>query len=152
MTSKALFRESLSVFSAVLVLVIIAAVLGGYVPLIADFLYAIVALVFVKAAQFMMDRHDHENERFGLVWTNWQRGLGWGVLFTVVTLPLFSAGYWFWETQALQRNFVFSSDNYFEWSTSLAGEPRGWGARSSGVWVWSEKSVLNVGVRLQAPH
>ena len=49
MTSKALFRESLSVFSAVLVLVIIAAVLGGYVPLIADFLYAIVALV-LKAA------------------------------------------------------------------------------------------------------
>lgn len=147
MTSGALFKEAFSVFGVVLALVIIAALAGGAISIVADFLYAIVALIFVKSAQYMMNRHNHENQRFGLVWTNWQRGVLWGLGFTVVTLPFFAGGYWIWETKVLDRHFDFDWDNYLQWSTSLAGEPIGWGATSSGVWVWAEKSAFNVGVR-----
>ncbi len=147
MTSKALFREAFLVFLAVLVLVIIAAVAAGIVPFVADFLYAIVALVFVKAAQRMMDHHNHENERFGITWSGWPRGLAYGLLLTFITVPFFSVGYYWWETQALDRHFEFNTGNYFQWPSELAGEPTGWGAESSGVWVWSDKSTLNVGIR-----
>lgn len=147
MTSKALFREAFLVFLAVLAVVIVAAVAAGFIPLVADFLYAIVALVFVKAAQRMMDRHNHENERFGLTWKRWPRSVAYGLAVTLVTLPLFSVGYYWWETQALDRHFEFDSANYFQWPAEIVGEPISWGAESTGVWIWSDKSTLNVGIR-----
>lgn len=147
MTSRDLFKEAYASFGATLVLIILAALAALGVPIIADFLYAIVALIFIKVAQHMLDRHNLPSEAVGITWERWPRGVVWGLAFTALTLPFFALGYWFWETRVLDRKFEFSAQNYLHWSTELAGEPRGWGADASGVWVWAEKSTLNVGVR-----
>lgn len=147
MNAKALFREALGTFVVALVAIVVAALVSLAVPLIADFLYAIVALIFVKIAQYMLDKHDLPSESIGATWNRLGSGIAWGLGATLLTLPFFGVGYWFWESEIRQRQFSPDAGNYLHWSTELAGEPRAWGADASGVWVWAEKSELNVGVR-----
>jgi len=144
--SPSIFREVFKTFFAVLIVIIAFAMSAGFIPYVAELLYAIVAFVFIKAAQRMMDKKELSSESCGITWKRFGNGLLWGIGATLVTLPLFIAGFVLWETQVLERKFEFNTENYWHWPISIEGEPKGWG-QETGVWVWSDKQTLNVGIR-----
>lgn len=146
MNSSAIFREVFQTFFVVLVVIIAFAMSAGLIPFVAELLYAIVAFVFIKAAQRMMDKRELSSESCGITWKRFGNGLLWGLGATLITLPLFVAGFVFWETNVLDRKFEFDTENYWHWPISIEGEPKDWG-QDAGVWVWSEKQVLNIGIR-----
>lgn len=146
MTSQERFKEVGGTFVWVLILIILFALSTGLIPFVADLLYAIVAFIFIKVAQWRMDKLNLSSEECGITWNGLGRGVAWGLGATIVTLPFFVAGFILWETEVGKRTFAFELDNYWHWPLSLEGEPRSWG-QEAGVWVWGQKQTLNVGVR-----
>ncbi len=145
--SKSLFKEAFSTFSAVLVVIIVLALLAGWIPLIADVLYALVALVFLIVPQKILERNDEDFDDFGLTRKEPLKAIGWGMLFTLLTLPFFAVGYWVWEVQIQKRNFDFDTTHYWQWPVETQDEPIGWGKESAGVWIWGDDDALHVGLR-----
>lgn len=146
MTSQERFKEVGGTFLFVLILIILFAMSTGFIPFVADLLYAIVAFIFIKAAQWRMDKLNLSSEECGITWKGLGRGAAWGMAATLVTIPFFIAGFVLWETEVGKRTFAFELDNYWHWPLTLEGEPKQWG-QEAGVWVWSQKQTLNIGVR-----
>ncbi len=146
--ARSLVREMVAMVGTAFVLVLAATIAAQYVALVSSSLYLIVALVFLYLPNWWLDREGLDFERFGLVFQPLGRGLAWGLGATLVTLFPFAGGYWFWETQILDRQFVFQSDNLSKWSPQLRGRPDRWGEQP-GVWVWVEQRQLHVGLRAE---
>lgn len=149
--STRLFREVAAVFTLVLLVVALAAIVANFVSFVATILYAIVAFVFIGAAQRAVERSGREPEEYGMGRQERVKGLVWGLGATLVTLPFFVAGYWFWETQVHDREFEVEAENYLHWSAENDGEPA-WGVDSAGVWVWSRKDKAYVGLKNHNRH
>lgn len=152
LTSREIFREVLSTFGYVLVAIIAFAMLAGFIPFISELLYAIVAFIFIKAAQRMMDKRELPSEACGITHHGMLSGIAWGLGATLITLPFFWVGYVVWETKVMDREYQFDLENYWHWPITMEGEPKGWGERP-GVWVWSQEKTLQIGLkRSESPH
>lgn len=147
MPSRDIFREAFGTYAIAFTAVLVFAVVSIWVGLVAEFLYALVALVFFIVPQKVMDRRELEPESYGMTLTHPARNIGIGLLASVVTFPLFLGGYWIWETQIRERELDFDSAHYRQWSVELQGEPEEWGQDEHGVWVWAEDDVMKVGLR-----
>ncbi len=141
------FREVGVVYTSVLAAIIVFAVAAVFVPLINQLLYAIVAFLFFFVPQKILERERASPEEYGMVAGDVKRGLLWGFGATLVTLPFFLPGYWIWETQFLERELAVDVERYRQWSLELEGEPENWGADTAGVWIWSDRDELSVGIR-----
>ena len=146
-SSRAIFTDVARVFGVVVLLIIIAAVLAQFVPLIAMLLYAIVALLFFMVPERLLEKRGEDPADYAITRGNVPRGLAWGFGATLLTLPLFIPGYFIWEHYFLDREFQPNAARYMQWSTDVQGEPTGWGKDGAGVWVWSDRDVLRVGLR-----
>lgn len=145
--SREIFREAFGTFGVAFAAVLVFAVLSIWIGLVAEFLYAIVAMVFFIVPQKVMERRKLAPEDYGMATVRPLRNVAWGLLATVVTLPFFLGGYWVWETQIRQRTLDFDMSHYRQWSVELQGEPSEWGRDEHGVWVWADDDELKVGLR-----
>lgn len=146
-TSGKDFADVLRVYCAVLAVIIVAAVVAQFVGIVAELLYAIVAFLFFYVPSKLIQRSGESSAAFGVDLAPVLQGLGWGVLATALTIPFFVAGYWVWETYILEREYDPDVARYRQWSVDLDGEPASWGQEQSGVWVWSSRDELRVGLR-----
>lgn len=146
-SSRAIFKDVAKVYGGVLIIIVVAAVLASFVGLIAQLLYAIVALLFFLVPERILERRGEDPVDYGITRGNVKRGVLWGLGATLLTLPLFIPGYWIWEHYGLNREFNPDMGRYNQWSTETDGEPKGWGRDDAGVWVWSDRDVLFVGIR-----
>ena len=146
-SSRALFADVAKVYCVVLVVIIAFAIAATFVGLVAELLYAIVAFLFFFVPQRILEKRREDPAEYGLVAGNVPRGILWGVGATLLTLPFFLPGYWIWETYFLERSFDLDMARYRQWSIEHDGEPESWGQQSAGVWIWSDRDVLNVGIR-----
>lgn len=145
--SRAIFLDVARVYGGVLIAIIVFAVLASFVGLIAQMLYAIVAFLFFFIPQKLLERRDEPPEKYGLVWSPLGRNILWGLGATLVTLPFFLPGYLIWETYFLEREWSPDVQRYRQWSVELDGEPKQWGRDAAGVWVWSHRDVIEIGLR-----
>lgn len=144
--SREIFLDVAKVYCGVLALIILAAVLAQFVSLIAQLLYAIVALLFFLVPEKLLERRGEDPAAYGIHLGNVRRGVLFGLGATLVTLPFFLPGYWAWETYGLKRDLQPDAGRYLQWDSALDGEPKTWGD-APGVWVWSDRDILRVGVR-----
>lgn len=145
--ARAAFADVGKVFGGVLVAVIGFAVLSQFVGFVGQMLYAIVAFLFFFVPQRILEKRDEDPADWGMTAGNISRGVLWGVGATLLTLPFFVPGYWIWETYFLERDFAPDMQRYRQWSVELDGEPEAWGRREAGVWIWSHRDEIHVGVR-----
>lgn len=148
-TSKeayALWREVGFVYLVVFFAVLALAILSMSVGVIAVNLYALVAAVFIGVPYFWMQRKGLDAEEYGVTWVRWKRSALWGVLFTAVTVPVFLVGQYAFEVILRDQPLHLEAEHYWRWPLELEGEPKVWGGES-GVWVWSRKRKLYVGIR-----
>lgn len=145
--SNVFFKDVARVYGGVLVVVIIAAVVAQFVDLVAQMLYAIVALLFFLVPERLIERRGEDPADYGIHTGDLRQGVLWGLLATAVTLPFFLPGYWVWERYFLDREFEPDAGRYRQWSTDVQGEPRRWGEDAAGVWVWADRDILQVGIR-----
>jgi membrane protease YdiL (CAAX protease family) len=143
---RTIWRDVWRVYLGVLVAVILLTLVAEFVRTAADLLYAGVALLFLLVPQRLIEKREESFERYGLIFGNWRNGVGWGLLFSVGTLPFFLGGFYVWQVHVLEREFSYDAEHYRQWPLELEGKPQGWG-RSTGVWVWSEADILHVGIR-----
>lgn len=146
-TSRDLFVESFGSFGIAFVVVLAFAILSIWIGLVAELLYALVALTFFIVPQKVMERRDLAPEDYGMSMIRPVRNIALGLLATAVTIPLFMAGYWVWEVQIRERSYAFDLDRYRQFSVEMQGEPDSWGNDKHGVWVWAEDHELHIGVR-----
>ena len=139
-------KSTLKTFAFVLLLIIGFAVLSQFVGILGQVLYAIVAALFYFVPNKLIERDNETFVEYGLVFGDWKKGILWGLGATLITLPFFFGGFWFWQTQVREQRFSFDADNYRQWSATLEGKPKDWG-KESGVWVWSDNEKLFVGLR-----
>ncbi len=145
--ARAAFVDVGRVFGGVLIAIIGFAVLAQFVGFVAQMLYAIVAFLFFFVPQRILERRDEDPEEWGMTAGNIWRGIGWGLGATLLTLPFFIPGYWIWETYFLKRSFEPDAARYRQWSVELDGEPDSWGQDEAGVWIWSHRDEIHVGLR-----
>lgn len=143
--AKDVAREASLLYVAALILVFVAALGSLAVGLIAQNLYAIVAAIFILLPYTLLTRRGMSFERYGLTTLGWPRGLLWGVGATLITVPLFFVGFYAWETQVVERDFVFDMDHYRQWPVELEGKPQTWGAEP-GIWIWTTRGDLRIGL------
>ncbi len=146
LAGKALTKSTLKTFGIVLVLIIGFAVLSQFVGILGQALYAVVAALFYFVPNKLIDKDDENYEEYGLVFGNWKKGIIWGLAATLITFPIFVAGFWIWEVKIRQKTFAFNTDKYRQWDASLEGKPKTWGD-NTGVWIWSDNEKLTVGLR-----
>ena len=103
--ARAIFADVGRVYAAVLAVVIVAAVVAVFVDLVAQLLYAIVALLFFLVPEAIIERRGEEPADYAITKGNVRRGVLWGFGATLLTLPLFVPGYWVWEHYFLERQF-----------------------------------------------
>ncbi len=144
---RAIFKDVARVYIGVVAIIIVAAVLAQFVGLIAQMLYAIVALLFFLVPERLIERRGEDPVDYGITRGNTRRGILWGFGATLLTLPFFIPGYWVWEHYFLERDFDPDIGRYRQWSSDLDGEPEQWGQDAAGVWVWSDRDTIHVGVR-----
>lgn len=140
-------RDAFVVYGVVLALVVVAAVVAIFVSLVASLLYAIVAFLFFFVPQRILERRGEDPAEYGMTAGDVPRGLLWGIGASLLTVPFFLPGYYIWETVFLERDLDVDFARYRQWSVETEGEPRDWGRDEAGVWVWSERDVLHVGIR-----
>lgn len=145
--ARAIFGDVTRVYVAVLVAIIVAEVASLYVDLLAQTLYAVVALLFFLVPERIIERRGEDPEDYGITRGKLWRNVLWGLGATLLTLPFFVPGYWVWEHYFLKRQFDPDVGRYRQWSNELEGEPKHWGTDDAGVWVWSDRDVLQVGIR-----
>lgn len=144
--AKPLFKEALTLYLVAFFLVLGLALASSFVAVIATNLYALVALVFIGLPYWWMGRKKLEGEAFGLTTKHIIRDIGIGLIAGLITLIPFAGGQYLWETQVLEREAHFHSENWWRWPATLDGEPNQWG-QSSGSWVWETRGRLRVGMR-----
>lgn len=146
-TSRTIFVEAFGTYAIAFFSVLVFALASIWVGLVAEFLYALVALAFFIVPQKVMERRGLEPEDYGMAAPRPLRNVGWGLLASLVTFPFFLGGYWVWETQIRERDFEFDAGHYRQWSVDLQGEPNEWGREKHGVWVWADDDLLKLGLR-----
>lgn len=147
LASRRCFVDVARVYCGVLVIIVLFAVAASFVGLIAELLYAIVAFLFFFVPQRILEKRREDPADYAMVAGNVPRGIAWGVGAALLTLPFFLPGYWIWETYFLERQYDFDLDRYRQWSIEYDTEPADWGTDEAGVWIWSDRDVLNVGIR-----
>lgn len=144
---KHLKREIITLYSAAFLLVLIAALAAGAIGIIAQNLYLIVAAIFILIPHFWIEHKKLNPDDFGLTHTlphySWKRATLWATAATALTIPLFVAGFYLWNTQINDHPFQPSLDNYRQWPTELEGRPANF-AQTPGIWIYTQRQDLHI--------
>ena len=144
---RALLREALALYLVAFALVLALALLGLGVGFVAANLYALVAAVFVGLPYWWMGKEELDPERFGLSTRRLGRNIAWGLAATALTVAPFAVGQYIWEVEVRGQQWRWDTDNWRRWPAHIEGQPTGWGRQRPGVWVWTERGELTVGMR-----
>jgi hypothetical protein len=141
-----LIREIAAMTGACFLLVLAASLLAQVIPFVSRSLYLIVAVVFIYLPFWWLEQRELSFERFGLTTDRLLPGIGWGLLFSVLTLIPFAGGFWAWETYVVESTYRFEWGNFQRWEPEMEGAPKGWG-RQPGVWLWTDDREVHLGVK-----
>lgn len=97
--------------------------LAGLSTWVAQYLFTLVAAVFLLIPYAILTRTRRDFDAHALTWDGWPRALGWALLATVITAGPFFVGYHYWRTEVLKQRFDFAWDNYKQLPLELEGRP-----------------------------
>ncbi len=144
---REILREITSIYTATFALVLTAALAAGAIGLIAQNLYLIVAAIFVLIPHFWLDHKKLNPDDFGLTTSlpnhGWLRATLWAAAATAITIPLFVAGFYIWNTQLNDQQFKPSTQNSLQWPAELEGRPKNF-AQTPGIWAYSNNENLHI--------
>lgn len=131
--------EALVIFGISAVLTRILSDLAGFSAFFAEFLFTLVAAVFLLIPYLWLSKKRRSFDAHALTWDGWPRALVLGLVLAVLTAVPFFAGYHVWRTQVLDDKFEFSWDNYRRFPLEMEGVPPGVGDRTQpAVYAWRD--------------
>ncbi len=120
---RRLLIEALVVFAISALLTRVLSDLAGVSGLIAQYLFTLVAAVFLAIPYTILTRKERSFDAHALTWQGWPKGLALAGLLTVLTAAPFFGGYHWWRTDVEKQRFEFSLDNYLQLPLALEGRP-----------------------------
>jgi hypothetical protein len=131
--------EALVIFGISAVLTRVLSDLAGVSSFFAEFLFTLVAAVFLLIPYLWLTRKRRSFDAHALTWDGWPRALVLGLGLAVLTAVPFFGGYHLWRTQVLGDTFEFSWDNYRRFPLEMEGAPPGLGDRTRpAVYAWRD--------------
>ncbi len=131
--------EALVIFGISAVLTRILSDLAGLSSFFAEFLFTLVAAVFLLIPYLWLTRQRRSFDAHALTWDGWPRAVVLGLGLAALTAVPFFGGYHLWRTQVLGDTFEFSWDNYRRFPLEMEGAPPGLGDRTRpAVYAWRD--------------
>ncbi len=145
-SKRSLLIEALVIFAISAGLTRILSDLASISALVSEYLFTLVAAVFLGIPYFWITRKKRSFETHALTWTGWPRAVALGLLLAVVTAVPFFAGYHLWRTEVLGHTFHFSLENYQQLPALLEGKPPNLAQKSTEpeVFLWRDGRLLFV--------
>ena len=135
--------EALTVFAISAILTRVLSDLAGLSSFFAEFLFTLVAAVFLLIPYLWLTRQKRSFDAHALTWDGWPRAVVLGLGLAVLTAVPFFAGYHVWRTQVQGDQFEFSWDNYRRFPLEMEGAPPGLGDRSApAVFAWRDGGAV----------
>jgi membrane protease YdiL (CAAX protease family) len=97
--------------------------LAGFSSFFAEFLFTLVAAVFLLIPYLWLTQKRRDFDAYGLSWNGWRRAIGLGLLLSLITTVPFVAGYHVWRTEVLGHEFEFRWNNYERLPLEVEGAP-----------------------------
>ncbi len=115
--------EALIIFAISATLTRVLSDLAGISSLVSEYLFTLVAAVFLGLPYWWLTRKARSFTTHALTWDAWPRGVAFALALTLATALPFFAGYHLWRTQVLEQSFDFQWNNYLQLPVELEGAP-----------------------------
>lgn len=136
-------KEVLLIFALSAILTKAFSVMAGFSSLVGEYLFTLVAAVFLGLPYYLLTRYRRSFEDHALTTEGWPRSALVALVATVVTALPFFGGYHLWRTEVQNHRFEFSVDNYRQLPVVLEGTPPGLEAKSGpGVHLWRDGRLV----------